>query len=52
MNEQSHRSGLRGLSALALALSFVALLVAVPAAMPVSLARDATPGIDPATLYH
>ena len=51
MNEHIHRSRLRGLSALALALSFVALLVAVPAAMPVSLARDATPGIDPATLY-
>ena len=51
MNEYIHRSGLRGLSALALALSFVALLVAVPAAMPVSLARDATPGIDPAKLY-
>ncbi len=51
MSEQSNRFGLRGISALALALSFVALLLAVPAAMPVSLARDATPGIDPATLY-
>ena len=47
----SNRFVLRGISALALALSFVGLLAAVPAAMPLSLARDATPGIDPATLY-
>jgi hypothetical protein len=45
------RFGTRGLSAIALALAFVATLVTVPAAMPVSLAHDAVPGIDPATLY-
>jgi hypothetical protein len=45
------RIGVRGLSAMALVLAFVMALLAVPAIMPVSLARDATPGIDPATLY-
>jgi hypothetical protein len=45
------RIGVRGLSAMALVLAFVTVLLAVPATMPVSLARDATPGIDPATLY-
>ena len=45
------RIGVRGLSAMALVLAFVTVLLAVPASMPVSLARDATPGLDPATLY-
>ena len=45
------RIGVRGLSAMALVLAFVTVLLAVPASMPVSLARDATPGIDPSTLY-
>jgi len=45
------RFGTRGLSAMARGLAFVVVLVAVPAAMPVSLARDASPGIDPAMLY-
>lgn len=41
----------RGLSAIALALAFVGLCIAVPAAMPITLARDASPGIDPAKLW-
>lgn len=45
------RSAVRGLSAAALAILAGTLLLAVPAALPTSLARDAAPGIDPSQLY-
>lgn len=45
------RSPVRALSAAALAVLAGVLLLAVPAAMPTTLAREAAPGIEPATLY-
>lgn len=45
------RFGIRGLSALALALGLVSTMLAVPAAMPVESAREALPGLSAATLY-
>ena len=44
------RLGMRGLSGLALAAAAALTLAAVPVAMP-SMARDALPGLDAATLY-
>jgi hypothetical protein len=43
--------GVRGLSALALALGLVSTMLAVPAAMPAEPARTALPGVTAATLY-
>lgn len=43
--------GIRGLSALALALGLVSTMLAVPVAMPVESAREALPGVTAATLY-
>lgn len=46
------RFGIRGLSALALALGLVSTMLAVPAAMPVEAAREALPGLNAAELYR